>query len=107
MATSRKGRKRRAATTDQPFRQTKIVTTLLELPQTLIGILSEIGEREKSQPHVVAHYVIDDRIHFELCPHCAKGGTEKIILRVEGPCSDNLVLKSLFGDAYDQTATVH
>jgi hypothetical protein len=68
--------------------------TLLELAQTLFGILQEISEKENSQPHVVAHYVIDDRINFELCPVCAKGGTEKIVLRVEGPCSDSLVMKA-------------
>jgi len=83
------------------------MTTLIELPQTLFEILAEIAEKENSQPHVVAHYVIGNQIKFELCPACAKGGTEKIVIRIEGPCSDSLVLKSLFGEDNDRLKTIH
>src|SRR5262245_15472467 len=113
VATRRQSRTR-LKSADKSQRKTK-VTTLLERPYVLQEILEEIGQKDNSHPHVVAHAVHPFRdeeraaIHFELCPKCANGGTDLIIIRIYGPCADDLVLKALFGNStegYD-VQTVH
>jgi hypothetical protein len=85
------------------------VTTLMELPFIVQKMLSEIAEKGNTKPHIVGIHsceLLEDgsgsSLYIDLCPRCAKGGTDMLIIRLEELTSNiELIAKALWDDRFE------
>jgi hypothetical protein len=88
------------------------MTTLLELPFIVQQMLSDIAEKEHTTPHIVGIHSCEpledasgSHLYLDLCPRCAKGGTDMLIIKLEELTSNiEMIAKALFDDGF---ATKH